>query len=103
MLTQLKFLNLSYNKITIIEGIDALTSLQTLNLSHNLIEQLTSSVFTKLGSLLSLYLNNNKISDTQEIKALASLKQLTTLNMKDNEVVNNQNYRVQVSQCIPSL
>lgn len=57
--TNLKKLDLSFNKITKIEGLDCLKDLKELNLSYNRIETIEN--LNKLPNLRVLNLDHNKI------------------------------------------
>jgi serine/threonine protein kinase len=64
-LTQLKTLDLGYNKITTIppNGFDKLTELEYLSLGHNCIASIpTNGPFHSLSKLKTLYLNHNKFA-----------------------------------------
>jgi len=78
------YLNLSYKKITDISqiiGLDQLTDLTSLDLSHNKISEI--KCLENFGSLERLYLQNNQIT---EIKGLDNLKNLTHLDLMDNNI-----------------
>jgi Leucine-rich repeat (LRR) protein len=51
----------------------------------------------------SLNLSGNKIKDFDELKALASLENLQSLDLFNNEVTSTENYRENVFKLIPSL
>uniref|UniRef100_A0A8C5WPR2 Centriolin n=1 Tax=Laticauda laticaudata TaxID=8630 RepID=A0A8C5WPR2_LATLA len=77
-----------------IEGIEHLRSLQKLNLSGNEIEHLPVWLGKKLRSLRILNLRKNKISSLHEVAKLKPLKDLTSLFLADNPVVNLPHYRL---------
>uniref|UniRef100_A0A670KKR2 Centriolin n=1 Tax=Podarcis muralis TaxID=64176 RepID=A0A670KKR2_PODMU len=93
-LLKLRDLNLSFNKICKIEGIEHLQNLQKLNLAGNEIEHIPAWVGKKLRSLRILNLRKNKISSLHEITKLKSLKDLTSLFLADNPIVNLPHYRL---------
>ncbi|XP_034969295.2 centriolin isoform X1 [Zootoca vivipara] len=93
-LLKLRDLNLSFNKICKIEGIEHLQNLQKLNLAGNEIEYIPAWVGKKLRSLRILNLRKNKISSLHEVAKLKSLKDLTSLFLADNPVVNLPHYRL---------
>ncbi|EMP34606.1 Centriolin [Chelonia mydas] len=87
-------LNLSYNKISKIEGLEHMQNLQKLNLAGNEIEHIPVWVGKKLRSLRILILRQNKISSLHDIAKLKPLKDLTSLFLADNPVVNLPHYRL---------
>ncbi|XP_032994260.1 centriolin isoform X3 [Lacerta agilis] len=93
-LLKLRDLNLSFNKICKIEGIEHLQNLQKLNLAGNEIEHIPAWVGKKLRSLRILNLRKNKVSSLHEVAKLKSLKDLTSLFLADNPVVNLPHYRL---------
>uniref|UniRef100_A0A8C7DZ07 Centriolin n=2 Tax=Naja naja TaxID=35670 RepID=A0A8C7DZ07_NAJNA len=93
-LLKLLDLNLSFNKISKIEGIEHLHSLQKLNLAGNEIEHLPVWLGKKLRSLRILNLRKNRISSLHEVAKLKPLKDLTSLFLADNPVVNLPHYRL---------
>ncbi|KAL8174389.1 UNVERIFIED_CONTAM: hypothetical protein K2H54_043680 [Gekko kuhli] len=93
-LLKLQDLNLSYNKISKIEGIEHLHNLQKLNLAGNEIEHIPVWMGKKLWSLRTLNLRQNKIFSLHEVAKLKSLKDLTSLFLADNPIVNLPHYRL---------
>ncbi|XP_030391975.1 centriolin isoform X4 [Gopherus evgoodei] len=87
-------LNLSYNKISKVEGLEHMQNLQKLNLAGNEIEHIPVWVGKKLRSLRILNLRQNKISSLHDIAKLKPLKDLTSLFLADNPVVNLPHYRL---------
>ncbi|XP_014382169.1 centriolin isoform X3 [Alligator sinensis] len=93
-LPKLRELNLSYNKISKIEGIEHMQHLQKLNLAGNEIEHIPVWVGKKLRSLRILNLKENKISSLHDIAKLKPLKDLTSLFLANNPVVNLPHYHL---------
>uniref|UniRef100_A0A8D0HHR8 Centriolin n=1 Tax=Sphenodon punctatus TaxID=8508 RepID=A0A8D0HHR8_SPHPU len=91
---KLRELNLSYNKISKIEGLEHLHNLQKLNLAGNEIEHIPVWIGKKLRSLRILHLRQNKISSLHDVAKLKPLKDLTSLSLADNPVVNLPHYRL---------
>ncbi|KAM9117352.1 centriolin isoform 2-T3 [Pangshura tecta] len=87
-------LNLSYNKISKVEGLEHMQNLQKLNLAGNEIEHIPVWLGKKLRSLRILNLRQNKISSLHDIAKLKPLKDLTSLFLADNPVVNLPHYRL---------
>ncbi|XP_050782618.1 centriolin isoform X5 [Gopherus flavomarginatus] len=87
-------LNLSYNKIRKVEGLEHMQNLQKLNLAGNEIEHIPVWVGKKLRSLRILNLRQNKISSLHDTAKLKPLKDLTSLFLADNPVVNLPHYRL---------
>lgn len=73
-LPKLKYLNLSYNQITNISSIVNLKNLRILNLQNNKIKDLKG--ISALQNLFSLWVTINNVSDIEEIYKLRNLKYL---------------------------
>jgi Leucine-rich repeat (LRR) protein len=73
-LTGLKWLSFYGNQISKIEGLDNLISLQELNLRRNQISKIEG--LDKLGSLQSLSLRNNRIGKIEGLDKLSSMQYL---------------------------
>ena len=100
-------LNLSYNNISHIEGLDNLICLKRLDLSFNEISKIGQSL-SNITSLSWLNLKANRISDIEEIGELCYLTELKSLFFQDsknsNPVCQNPQYHVKlISSKIPSL
>ncbi|QHI35177.1 Internalin-A [Kordia antarctica] len=80
-LTSLEILDLSENKISNIDALKNLTSLTALNLYQNDISDI--SALSKLTSLTGLYLSDNQISD---LKPLSKLTSLTIMNLDNTQI-----------------
>uniref|UniRef100_A0A7M4ESE9 Centriolin n=1 Tax=Crocodylus porosus TaxID=8502 RepID=A0A7M4ESE9_CROPO len=96
--SKLEVLNLSNNQIekieNKIEGIEHMQHLQKLNLAGNEIEHIPVWVGKKLRSLRILNLKENKISSLHDIAKLKPLKDLTSLFLANNPVVNLPHYHL---------
>ncbi|MBL7724831.1 MAG: leucine-rich repeat domain-containing protein, partial [Chitinophagaceae bacterium] len=77
----LVYLDLSYNQITEIKGLDKLSGLTSLNLSDNQITEIKG--LDKLSGLTSLNLSDNQIT---EIKGLDKLSGLTSIALSGNQI-----------------
>lgn len=88
-LTLLVTLNLSHNRIKKIEGISTLVNLKTLDLSHNIITDIENvKEVTTCPSLTSLDLSNNYIEFSEEIVPFfCTLDNLLCLYLKGNPCV----------------
>jgi Leucine-rich repeat (LRR) protein len=86
-LTNLEYLSLSQNKITMIPEhiFDHLTNLKSLYLYNNKITAIPEHIFDQLINLKQLYLNNNKITSIPE-HLFDSLTNLKHLSLSDNEI-----------------
>ncbi|GBG73304.1 hypothetical protein CBR_g13023 [Chara braunii] len=80
----LHVLDLSYNKLSVIEGLRDLTRLQVLKLSFNRIVRIGHGL-SSCTSLRELYLQYNKIS---EIEGLHRLLKLTVLDLSHNKLTS---------------
>ncbi|XP_058821743.1 leucine-rich repeat-containing protein let-4-like [Topomyia yanbarensis] len=76
---QLKTLDLSWNKISSLDVISKIASLQNLDLSHNKIGPLNLTSFAKLSTLVDLNLEDSQISNLQ----YGTFSQLTSLQRLD--------------------
>ena len=85
-LTNLRKLNLNFNRITEIEGLDKLNNLNSLQLQWNKIREIKG--IENLRNLEYLYLNNNEI---HEIKGIKNLSNLKSLMIYDNHLTEIQN------------
>lgn len=84
-------MELGKNKITKIEGISTLNNLLQLSLEDNGIESLAE--FPELRSLMELYIGNNKITDSNQIKSLSGLNKLIILDLSGNPISKEESYR----------
>ena len=115
LVPNLKILNLSYNNLSVIEGLNKLTvlvelnlaenfirrienlepliSLQRLNLSGNQISRIPEGIST-LKNLQILRFSRNDLSVIQDISYLGDIKSLSSLTIEDNPIMT-------IEQCIP--
>lgn len=100
--TALEKLSLINVGLTSLKSFPKLASLKKLELSDNRISSGLNHLLTS-PKLTSLNLSGNKIKDFEELKPLASLEKLETLDLFNNEVTTSENYRNNVFQLIPSL
>jgi len=99
----LECLWLNNNKLEKVEGLDTNFRLRELYLHNNRIKTLQGSI-PNLLHLRILSLNNNEIRDLEKnLDLLVKFKQLTQLNLADNPVAEEPNYRIRVIYTIPSL
>nr|XP_020669357.1 LOW QUALITY PROTEIN: leucine-rich repeat-containing protein 9-like [Pogona vitticeps] len=75
-LKNLKFLFLQGNEISQIEGLDGLHLLQELVLDHNKVKTINDNSFTKLGSLVALHLEENRLRELNNLQPLGKLQKL---------------------------
>ena len=80
---KLQDLDLSYNRISCISGLDKLTDLISLNLWHNQLTRVEG--LDKLTNLQSLNLSDNQLT---RISGLNELINLQTLDLSDNQLMN---------------
>ena len=95
-LPNLVFLDLSYNKIRSLDkgNIGLLPSLMTLILDHNYLK--SANGFIKISSLNYLSLDNNKIQEFAQIERLGDHDNLKELNLSNNLITKNYNYRIHI-------
>ncbi|XP_025192320.1 dynein regulatory complex subunit 3-like [Melanaphis sacchari] len=85
-LTKLEELNLSYNRITSIENLDNLIKLNVLSLSGNNISELNN--LDNNLQLQAFYINNNEITDINQIFYLKRFKYLQCMDLSNNPATN---------------
>uniref|UniRef100_A0A9J7WWU3 Nischarin n=1 Tax=Cyprinus carpio carpio TaxID=630221 RepID=A0A9J7WWU3_CYPCA len=94
-LYNLVHLDLSFNKLTVLEGVHTkLGNIKTLNLSGNQLE--TLSGLCKLYSLVNLDLSSNRLAQLDEIKHISTLPCLEKLSLADNPMCIIPDYRTKV-------
>ncbi|KAM7533807.1 hypothetical protein Aperf_G00000104851 [Anoplocephala perfoliata] len=88
--------------LTTLAGFPALPSLIKLDLSGNPITTGLDAL-AKCTSLASLNLSGNKLATIKDLAPLASLENLTHLELSDCELVSLDNYRKEVFALLPNL
>jgi len=91
-LVNLEWLDLSFNMITVIEGLDNLTKLTDLSLYSNRIERIGNGL-NNLVNLECLSLGHNLLSDTSELAVLRRFKRLRMITLKENQFPADEEYR----------
>jgi len=87
----LQWLDLSFNRIERIEGLDRLTKLTDLSLCNNQITKIENLRDCKKLKILSL--GNNKIAQLDQVKVLRELPNLQVLNVAGNPMCKDSEYR----------
>ncbi|XP_070793151.1 nischarin isoform X5 [Pituophis catenifer annectens] len=88
-------LDLSYNKLSTLEGIHTkIGNIKTLNLAGNHLERLSG--LNKLYSLVNLDLSNNKVDQIDEIRNIGGLPCLEKLVLSNNPLSIIPDYRTKV-------
>ena len=100
-LDTIKILNLWGNNIDDISLISEMPSLEIINLNTNQIKDL--KYLKNLKNLKELYLKNNNISDFNQIEHLKNCKKLEILNLSENPISQQQNYRQKILNILPGL
>lgn len=94
-LYNLVHLDLSYNKLSSLEGVHTkLGNIKTLNLAGNLLESLSG--LHKLYSLVNLDLSNNRIEQMEEVRSIGSLPCLEHVALRNNPLSIIPDYRTKV-------
>lgn len=95
-LINLQYLDLSCNKLRNVErsNIGLLPNLNTLICDSNYLKNINS--FSKLQSLSYISFDSNKIAEISNIERLAEIESLKELNLNNNPITKNINYRVNV-------
>jgi len=99
----LECLWLNNNKLEKIEGLDTNFRLRELYLQNNKLNTLQGSLIN-LVHLRTLDMRNNEIRDLDKaLETLKDFKQLYQLDMSENPVAEEPNYRLRVIIAVPSL
>lgn len=98
---KLKTLSLSHNKLMKIENLDSLTQLQNLDLSGNNIFSLSG--FTAKHRIFRLNMAENQISELDEVEHLVQIKSLWYLDLSNNPVIDQEDYRKSVVYIMQQL
>ncbi|XP_005092481.1 dynein regulatory complex subunit 3 isoform X2 [Aplysia californica] len=101
VLVNLIWLDLSFNNIEVIEGLSSLTKLEDLTLYNNRISKIEN-----LDSLTQLHvfsIGNNEIKDIKDILYLRKFPKLKTLNISNNPVCKEENFKQYVAAFLPNL
>lgn len=98
----LKTLDMTHNRLTTISGIDQLEDIRDLKLGYNCIGSL-SGLRSNAKSLLSLELHNNFIMDLQEVEQLIPLNFLQRLSLSHNPAAKESNYRAYTLYLLPHV
>ncbi|GBG28651.1 U2 small nuclear ribonucleoprotein A' [Hondaea fermentalgiana] len=103
LLDQVDVLDLTDNEIEVVENFPRLKRLKWILLSNNRVARIRDQVAEAVPGLRVLVLANNRISLLSEIDKLAAFTSLEVLNLEDNPVQHQTNYRLYVIHKIPSL
>ncbi|XP_014670685.1 PREDICTED: leucine-rich repeat-containing protein 9-like, partial [Priapulus caudatus] len=121
----LEELAMEHNCITRVEGLSTLQKLQSLHLAHNEIASVDATVLgclrcltylslednriaslaglEKVTTLVELYFSNNLVANISEIPSLKSMTFLWVLDLSENPVSVDKNYRLHVAYFVQSL
>ena len=83
---QIKFLDLSYNRIISLVGFEKFKLLEELNLSNNYIGDEQLNYLVSLSKLKSLNLSNNNLKNEEIKKIIYSVKSLQKVNLSNNNL-----------------
>ena len=100
-LDTIKTLNLWGNNLEDISLISEMPSLEIISLSNNNIKDIKP--LKNLNNLKEIYLQNNIISDFNQIEYLKNFKKLEILNLSENPISKQQNYRQKILNILPNL
>ncbi|XP_022198407.1 acidic leucine-rich nuclear phosphoprotein 32 family member A [Nilaparvata lugens] len=98
----LKVLSLINVGLTSLKGFPTLPNLRKLELSDNRISNCLTVLHTS-PKLTYLNLSGNKLTTLEAIEPLVELKALKSLDLFNNEITANENYREKVFKMLPSL
>ena len=100
-LDSIKTLNLWSNNLEDISIIAEMPSLEVISLNGNNIKDIKA--LKNLKNLKELYLQDNKISDFNQIEFLKNCKKLEILNLSENPISQQQNYKQKILSILPNL
>uniref|UniRef100_A0A3Q3W139 Dynein regulatory complex subunit 3 n=1 Tax=Mola mola TaxID=94237 RepID=A0A3Q3W139_MOLML len=100
-LVNLTWLNLSFNRIEKIEGLESLGKLQLMNLNNNRISVLEN--MDTLKELTNFSIAGNRVGELDNVLYLRKFKKLYTLNLSENPVTNEDDYRLHITAYFPHL
>ena len=83
---QIKFLDLSFNRIISLIGFDKFKKLEELNLSNNYIGDEQLNYLSSLSKLKSLNLSNNNLKNEEIKKIIYSINSLQKINLSNNNI-----------------
>lgn len=100
--TSLELLSMINVGLTSLKGFPKLPELKKLELGDNRISSGLAAL-KECPKLSHLSLSNNKLKDFESLEPLQNFKQLTHLDLFNNDVCNSDDYRAKVFQMLPSL
>nr|KAI8766515.1 dynein regulatory complex subunit 3 isoform X1 [Biomphalaria glabrata] len=100
-LVNLEWLDLSFNNIEVIEGLEKLTKLQDLTLFNNHISKIENLDSQKNLHVFSI--GNNELKDIKDILYLRRFPNLKTLNIANNPVSSEENFKLYIAAFLPSI
>ncbi|CAM9288505.1 unnamed protein product, partial [Hapterophycus canaliculatus] len=100
-LTELRELYLSHNAIESAQGLESQVNLDTLDLSRNKIDSFEG--LQHLGQLTDLWMSGNLISTFEAVDALKPLRSLTCLYLEHNPLYKDFEYRKRLALILPTL
>lgn len=100
-LTNLKWLDLSFNNITVIEGLENCTQLLDISLFNNRIEQIQG--LDECKDLQCLSLGNNNISSLDICHYLRKFKKLHLVSLEGNPVCREAEYKMVLLAYLPKI
>ncbi|GAB1606088.1 hypothetical protein Ahia01_000891200 [Argonauta hians] len=101
-LPNLKILNLSQNQLKSLQWIGKLVNLQTLDISTNGITTM-EGIHSGLKSLKTLEMKENTVEDIAEIFKLSCLDSLRNLNVSENPVTKQDDFRLEIIYNVPKV
>jgi hypothetical protein len=81
--------------------VNELAQLEILDISYNAVEHLEG--MEQLSRLECLYLNANRISDYQELQVLRANSKLATISLFGNDVSKEPGYRMRLVELLPEI
>ncbi|VDN58147.1 unnamed protein product [Dracunculus medinensis] len=102
--TSLRFLSITYSGLISITGLPRLPWLCRLDLSHNSLGDASLNNLPELcPNLRYISLCDNDIRSMRALIPLSKLKKLETIELMDNEIIKNENFRTKVFELMDRL
>jgi len=91
------------NEIRRLENFPRMPRLRTLLLSNNNIARISPEIGSQIPNIETIMLTHNAIVNLSDIDGLSALSKLKKLDLRENNITKQSNYRLYVAARLPSL